>query len=127
MTKSKKEYRVPAGQKVLVINDNAAHYGRIRKAFRQCGASADLQFISSAGAGLKGPFFSTKPVGTGTGLGLSISHGIIAEHGGTIRAESQEGRGATFIIEIPCRGPDKKALAIREATQNNSGDTVRLS
>jgi CheY-like chemotaxis protein len=53
VTKSKKEYRAPAGQKVLVINDNAAHCGRIRKAFRQCGAGADLQFVSSAGAGLK--------------------------------------------------------------------------
>ncbi len=49
------------------------------------------------------PFFSTKPVGTGTGLGLSISHGIIAGHGGAIRAESPEGKGATFIIEIPWR------------------------
>jgi signal transduction histidine kinase len=52
------------------------------------------------------PFFSTKPVGTGTGLGLSISHGIIAEHGGTIQAESPEGKGAAFIIEIPCKDQD---------------------
>ena len=47
------------------------------------------------------PFFTTKPVGIGTGLGLSISHGIITEHGGTIRVESNEGEGATFIIELP--------------------------
>ncbi|MEW6417002.1 MAG: ATP-binding protein [Nitrospirota bacterium] len=47
------------------------------------------------------PFFTTKPAGTGTGLGLSISHGIIAEHGGNIGAESSEGKGATFFIELP--------------------------
>lgn len=47
------------------------------------------------------PFFTTKPVNKGTGLGLSITHSIIAEHGGTIRAESIEGEGATFIIEMP--------------------------
>jgi PAS domain S-box-containing protein len=47
------------------------------------------------------PFFTTKTVGKGTGLGLSICYGIIEEHGGTIRAESEPGHGATFIVEIP--------------------------
>jgi two-component system, NtrC family, sensor kinase len=47
------------------------------------------------------PFFTTKEVGKGTGLGLSICYGIIAGHGGRIYAESQEGRGATFVVELP--------------------------
>ncbi|MFH0769273.1 MAG: PAS domain S-box protein, partial [Chloroflexota bacterium] len=47
------------------------------------------------------PFFTTKEVGKGTGLGLSICHGIIAEHGGRIYAESELGKGATFIVELP--------------------------
>ncbi|MFH1381403.1 MAG: histidine kinase N-terminal 7TM domain-containing protein [Chloroflexota bacterium] len=51
------------------------------------------------------PFFSTKPVGEGTGLGLSICHGIIAEHGGRIFAESEPGMGATLIVELPRHHP----------------------
>ncbi len=47
------------------------------------------------------PFFTTKEVGKGTGLGLSICHGIIAEHRGRIYAESEFGKGATFVIELP--------------------------
>lgn len=47
------------------------------------------------------PFFTTKEVGKGTGLGLSICHGIITEHGGRIWAESEFGKGASFIIELP--------------------------
>jgi signal transduction histidine kinase len=50
------------------------------------------------------PFFTTKEVGKGTGLGLSICHGIITEHGGKISAESEVGKGATFIIELPING-----------------------
>ncbi len=47
------------------------------------------------------PFFTTKEVGKGTGLGLSICHGIITENGGKIYAESELGKGATFVIELP--------------------------
>ncbi|MEX0786537.1 MAG: ATP-binding protein, partial [Dehalococcoidia bacterium] len=47
------------------------------------------------------PFFTTKEVGEGTGLGLTICYGIIEDHGGRIWAESQSGRGTTFIIELP--------------------------
>jgi signal transduction histidine kinase len=48
------------------------------------------------------PFFTTKPTGEGTGLGLSMSFDIIKKgHKGDIRVESEEGQGATFIIELP--------------------------
>lgn len=47
------------------------------------------------------PFFTTKDVGKGTGLGLSICYGIIQEHGGTIYAESKDGGGTTFTVELP--------------------------
>ena len=47
------------------------------------------------------PFFTTKGAGGGTGLGLSVSYGIIQAHGGSIKAESEEGKGMTFIINLP--------------------------
>jgi signal transduction histidine kinase len=37
----------------------------------------------------------------GLGLGLSISKGIVDAHGGTIRFETELGRGTTFIVELP--------------------------
>jgi signal transduction histidine kinase/tetratricopeptide (TPR) repeat protein len=47
------------------------------------------------------PFFTTKPTGQGTGLGLSISYDIIKAHNGEIRAETKEGEGTKFIIQLP--------------------------
>jgi signal transduction histidine kinase/CheY-like chemotaxis protein len=47
------------------------------------------------------PFFTTKELGKGTGLGLSIAYGIINKHSGKLYVESGEGKGATFVIELP--------------------------
>lgn len=47
------------------------------------------------------PFWTTKGEGEGTGLGLAVVHGIVTDHGGTIRVDSREGHGARFTIALP--------------------------
>jgi signal transduction histidine kinase len=55
------------------------------------------------------PFFSTKKEKGGTGLGLSITYGLVQEIGGTIRVESELGKGSLFTITLPIeRGERKK-------------------
>jgi two-component system NtrC family sensor kinase len=45
-------------------------------------------------------FFTTKQKVKGVGLGLSVCYGIIKDHGGEIKVESEEGKGTTFTISL---------------------------
>ena len=52
------------------------------------------------------PFFTTKTApqegqNRGTGLGLWVTYGIIQEHAGKIRVESNPGAGTTFALDFP--------------------------
>ncbi|HXL22330.1 MAG TPA: HAMP domain-containing sensor histidine kinase [Candidatus Dormibacteraeota bacterium] len=49
------------------------------------------------------PYYTTKL--QGTGLGLAIVQSVISDHHGTISVSSEEGRGATFRIELPQHQP----------------------
>jgi two-component system NtrC family sensor kinase len=60
------------------------------------------------------PFFTTKTApkegqNRGTGLGLSVTYGIIQEHAGKIRVESNPGSGTTFALDFPM---SRKALHV---------------
>lgn len=46
------------------------------------------------------PFFTTKAMGKGTGMGLEVVQGIIHQHNGTVKVNSQPGR-TEFIVCFP--------------------------
>ncbi|HLA28477.1 MAG TPA: PAS domain S-box protein [Syntrophales bacterium] len=48
-------------------------------------------------------FFTTKQKVKGVGLGLSVCYGIIKDHGGDIKVESEIGKGTHFIITLPVK------------------------
>lgn len=47
------------------------------------------------------PFFTTKPAGAGAGLGLSLCQRIVLANHGTIRIDSDLGKGTTVTIYLP--------------------------
>ena len=61
------------------------------------------------------PFFTTKGQ-AGLGLGLAVSYGIIRRHEGTLKAESEPGRGTTFRIKLPVAQGDATAESESEQT-----------
>jgi two-component system, NtrC family, sensor kinase len=62
------------------------------------------------------PFFTTKEVGKGTGQGLAIARSVIVnKHGGTLRFETESGKGTTFFIRLPIEAPIEMDDATRAA------------
>ncbi|UCF66561.1 MAG: ATP-binding protein, partial [Acidobacteriota bacterium] len=59
------------------------------------------------------------PERRGTGLGLSIVKHLTQLHGGSVRCESELGRGAKFIVELPPRA--SVARTARQAIVNGTG------
>jgi PAS domain S-box-containing protein len=67
------------------------------------------------------PFFSTKPLGKGTGLGLAQVYGIARQSGGTVRIESEPGRGTIVHLLLRAGAPGD-----REVTRqtNDAGEPI---
>lgn len=95
ITNAKHAMEDVAGERRLGISLRRSGPDHIRVRVEDSGPGIPAELISK----VFDPFITTKS--EGTGLGLSISYGIISEHGGRIRVESPEGRGAAFIIELP--------------------------
>jgi len=47
------------------------------------------------------PFFTTKERRGGTGMGLAVVHGLVNEYGGSVRVESEPGKGSLFSLWLP--------------------------
>jgi signal transduction histidine kinase/HAMP domain-containing protein len=62
------------------------------------------------------PFFTTKEVGKGTGQGLAIARSVIVnKHGGTLRFETECGKGTTFYIRLPVGATSDASLSDKMA------------
>lgn len=63
--------------------------------------------------------------GGGSGLGLSIAHGIVRQHGGTLRAHSDgPNKGCTFTLELPMYQFDAAQQDIGKVSPQNETNTV---
>jgi PAS domain S-box-containing protein len=107
----------------------------------QSAASADLApgscvllIVEDSGSGIAPehlahifePFFTTKPVGQGTGLGLAICYGIVQQHGGAMRVESEIGRGTKVFVYLPRPREGGEPPVQRAPVPPSSGQAERV-
>ena len=70
------------------------------------------------------PFFSTKPLGKGTGLGLAQVYGIAQQAGGTLRIDSEVGKGTSVDILLPSAPASAQAAGEARRDQEASCGSV---
>lgn len=89
--------------KKLILSTGAWEGGCwVRVQDQGCGMSEEVQ------QRIFEPFYTTKDVGKGTGLGLSVTAQLVSQHGGTIQARSQTGKGTIFEVRLPFTPPEKE-------------------
>jgi signal transduction histidine kinase/HAMP domain-containing protein len=101
-----------------VVN-GGSQLGKITVRTRRIGDEIEIS-IGDTGTGIPesardkifDPFFTTKEVGKGTGQGLAIARSVVVnKHAGTLRFETECGKGTTFFIRLPIAAPTALADA----------------
>ncbi|MDE2603410.1 MAG: PAS domain S-box protein [Bradyrhizobium sp.] len=87
--------KISAGNVTLIDAPNASEHVAIRVEDSGVGIAPDIL------SRIFDPFFTTKPAGKGNGLGLSQVHGFAHQAGGTVRVESELGKGTAVTILLP--------------------------
>jgi len=94
---------------VIRLTTRRVTVGRAAQIFRGVAEGEYVELaVADNGAGMSpetqarvfDPFFTTKSAGRG--LGLGVVHGIVRSLGGGIQIESEQGRGTTVHIWLPC-------------------------
>lgn len=96
----------------------------VEEAQNEAGRQAVLT-VSDTGCGIKAdnlrdifePFYTTKGSSQGTGLGLSVVRSMVENAGGTIKVESEEEKGTTFIMIFPA-ALTKEMLSVHPEKEN---------
>ena len=113
-----------------VLGPGATSKGTLTVTTRRIEAWAEVR-ITDTGAGISEsvrphifePFFTTKDVGRGTGQGLAIAHSVVRDkHGGTIRFETEIGKGTTFVLRLPLVAP-----AISKTTAKSKFELIKAA
>jgi two-component system sporulation sensor kinase A len=86
---------MPSGGNVN-IHVQRVEGNRVQVCFSDEGMGIDDELMHYLGT----PFYTTKD--KGIGLGLTVSNKIIQEHNGTMKIESQIGKGTTIKVELEC-------------------------
>ncbi len=96
--------------------NDGSDLGKIRITTRGTKDAVQIR-ISDSGGGIPesiqdrifDAFFTTKELGKGTGQGLAIARRVVIDkHQGSLTFETEQGKGTTFIIELPRGKPEKK-------------------
>jgi PAS domain S-box-containing protein len=110
------------------LDGDGAPRGRITVSTRRVGDWVEVR-VSDTGVGIApelqerifDSFFTTKPVGRGTGQGLAIVRSVVVEqHGGELAVESNVGKGATFVVQLPLDGTSERKSAPTESTNEGT-------
>ncbi len=104
-----------------------AEGGQVILEIRDSGAGIDPEHVPL----VFDPFFTTRMAEGGSGLGLASVRGIVTQHGGTIRVDSEPGEGTVFTIRLPAapaglKEPEQPEEPAPSFSNENGGHRILL-